>query len=167
MTLAELNRLDIEAFTATLGGIFEHSPWIARGAHAAAPFATVDALHTALCAVLAAADEDARLGLIRAHPELAGKAAIRGELTAESSGEQRGAGLDQCSPEEYAELQQLNAAYGQRFGFPFILAVKGHNRASVIANFRTRSANERSAEIAECLRQIERIARFRLDALLG
>jgi 2-oxo-4-hydroxy-4-carboxy-5-ureidoimidazoline decarboxylase len=167
MTLNELNQLDADAFTRVLGGIFEHSPWIAAGAYSARPFASIEALHGAMCAVLAAADNDAKVALIRAHPELAGKAAIRGELTAESTGEQKGAGLDQCSPEEYAELHRLNADYGAKFGFPFILAVKGHDRQSVIANFRRRVAHDRTAEQAECLRQIERIGRFRLEALLA
>lgn len=166
MLLLDLNQLDAESFTRALGGIFEHSPWIATAAYAARPFASVEALHAAMCAVLAAADGEAKLALIRAHPELAGKAAIRGELTVESTGEQKGAGLDQCSPAEYAELLRLNADYGAKFGFPFILAVKGHDRQSVIANFRTRIDHDRATEMAECLRQIERIARFRLEALL-
>ena len=167
MTLAELNALDQAAFTAALGGIFEHSPWIAAATWAARPFASVDALHTAMCATLAAADDDAKLALIRAHPELAGKLAIRGELTEASTREQAGAGLDRCSPEEFARLSDLNARYGARFGFPFILAVRGHTRESIIANMAARIDNDRATEIATALAQIERIARFRLGDLLA
>ncbi|HWU51409.1 MAG TPA: 2-oxo-4-hydroxy-4-carboxy-5-ureidoimidazoline decarboxylase, partial [Tahibacter sp.] len=97
---------------------------------------------------------------------LAGKAALRGELTADSTREQQGAGLDQCSPEEYARLHALNARYEQRFGFPFILAVRGHTRGSILANMAARVDNTREDEFAEALHQVERIARFRLEALL-
>ena len=118
-------------------------------------------------AAVADAGETLQMALIRAHPQLAGKAAIRGELTESSTNEQRGAGLDQCSPEEFAEITQLNADYDARFGFPFILAVKGHTRSSILANMRARIGHDRDAEITEALKQIERIARFRLEALLS
>ena len=111
--------------------------------------------------------EALQMALIRAHPQLAGKAAIRGDLTESSTNEQRGAGLDQCTPAEFAEITRLNADYDARFGFPFILAVKGHTRSSILANMRVRLDHERDAEIAEALKQIERIARFRLEALLS
>ena len=120
-----------------------------------------------MCAAVAGAGADLQMALIRSHPQLAGKAAIRGELTESSQQEQRGAGLDQCSPEEFAEITRLNADYEARFGFPFIIAVKGHTRDSIIANMRARIAHGRDAEIVEALTQIERIARFRLDALLS
>ncbi len=167
MTLDSLNRADPNAFVAALAGIFEHSPWVAERVLAQRPFADVDALHAAMCAAVADAGETLQMALIRAHPQLAGKAAIRGELTASSTSEQRGAGLDQCSPEEFAEITQLNADYDVRFGFPFILAVKGHTRSSILANMRARLGHDRDAEIAEALKQIERIARFRLEALLS
>lgn len=167
MTLDELNTLSQHAFSQSLGEIFEHSPWIARDAWPQRPFADVDAVHAAMCRVLAQADEDAKLALIRAHPELAGKAAIRGELTDASTREQSGAGLDQCSAEEFAELTEMNRGYNARFGFPFILAVRGHTRSSIIANMRERLGNTREAEIATALGQIERIAMFRLGDLLG
>lgn len=167
MTLDDLNALDQDRFTAALGAIFEHSPWIARQAWPRRPFASVDALHAAMCATLAAADEEAKLALIRAHPELAGKLAIRGELTEHSTREQAGAGLDRCTPDEFARLSALNAEYQARFGFPFILAVRGHTRASIIANMAARVGNDRPLEIATALAQIERIARFRLGDLLG
>ena len=167
MTPAELNDLSQEQFTAILGGIFEHSPWIAAASWSQRPFCDVEALHAAMCRVLADADDEAKLRLIRAHPELAGRAAIRGELTEASSREQSGAGLDQCSAEEFAELTRLNRAYNERFGFPFILAVRGHTRSSIIANMAERLGNSRETEIATALAQIERIALLRLRDLLG
>ena len=167
MTLDELDALPQGAFTATLGAIFEHSPWIPERTWARRPFASVDALHQALCDTLAAASADEQLALIRAHPELAGKAAIRGELTEASTREQSGAGLDRCSPEEFTQLTALNRAYGAKFGFPFILAVRGHTRSSVLANLAARLELTPDAERAEALRQIGRIARFRLNDLLG
>lgn len=166
MTLAELNQLDRAAFVALLGGVFEHSPWVAEAAFAARPFADRAALHAAMCAAVDAAGEAAQLALIRAHPQLAGKAAIADDLTAASRSEQHGAGLDRCSPEEFARIRTLNAAYQQRFGFPFILAVRGHSRASILAAMATRLDNPPSVEFAEALRQIERIASFRLADLI-
>src|SRR6516225_9475053 len=139
ISLAELNTLPTADFVAVLGGIFEHSPWVAERVAEQRPFASRLDLHTAMCAAVDAAREAEQLALIRAHPELAGRAAVRKELTAESTREQAGAGLDQCSPEEFARLQELNATYNARFGFPFILAVRGHARASVIDACATRS----------------------------
>lgn len=165
--LAELSALPQAAFVARLDGIFEHSPWIAERAWAARPFATVDQLHGAMLAVLDAADDDERLGLICAHPELAGKEAEEGTLTTASTGEQRGAGLDQCSKEELQRLRDLNAAYRERFGFPFVIAVKGLSRYQIIDAVEARRHNDRATEFAACLREIGKIARFRLDALLG
>jgi len=167
MTPAEINALDRGAFVATLGGIFEHSPWVADGAFAARPFASVDALHGAMLGVVSAAGEARQLALLRAHPELAGKAAVRGELTADSTTEQAGAGLAACTPGEFARLQALNARYNEKFGFPFILAVKGYDRAGIIAEFARRVEHDRATEFAECLQQIAKITRLRLDTLLG
>jgi len=113
------------------------------------------------------ADAERQMALIRAHPELAGKAAVRGELTAESTAEQAAAGLTACSPEEYATLQALNARYNERFGFPFILAVKGHDRASILATFAVRVEHEVEDERAENLRQIARIAGLRLQSMIA
>ncbi|RYE96763.1 MAG: 2-oxo-4-hydroxy-4-carboxy-5-ureidoimidazoline decarboxylase, partial [Oxalobacteraceae bacterium] len=124
-TLSDLNCLDTTAFVERLHGIYEHSPWIPERAAAQRPFASLAALKLALQDAVALASEDEQLSLLRAHPELAGKAAIAGALTAESTGEQAASGLDRCSPDEYAALHRLNAAYNARFGFPFILAVKG------------------------------------------
>ena len=161
----QLTRLSSGDFVAQLGSIFEHSPWVAEAVVGQRPFLTVDALHAAMCQAVRQADIEAQLALIRAHPELAGKAAIRGELTDASSKEQHAAGLDQCSPEEYAELTALNRAYHERQGFPFILAVKGLAPSSVLAAMRERLDSPRETEIATCLAQIERIARLRLEAM--
>ena len=170
-TLDELNRCDSAAFVQTLHGIYEHSPWIPGQAAARRPFATLAALKLALQAAVDNATEEQQLGLIRAHPELAGKAAIAGELTAESSSEQAKSGLNLCSASEYATLHKLNADYNARFGFPFILAVKGPDgngltRAEIIATFSRRLKHQRQDEMAECLRQIHRIAELRLNDLL-
>jgi len=166
MTLDEINTVDRAAFVAKLGGVFEHSPWVADGAFAARPFANVDALHLAMLAVVRDAGEEKQLALLRAHPELAGKAAVRGELTADSTSEQVRAGLGACTPGELARLQELNARYNAKFGFPFILAVKGYDRAAIIVEFARRVERDRAAEFAECLQQIAKVTRFRLDALL-
>ncbi|RKP54701.1 2-oxo-4-hydroxy-4-carboxy-5-ureidoimidazoline decarboxylase [Pararobbsia silviterrae] len=156
-----------DTFVGALGSIFEHSAWVAERAWDKRPFATLDALHQTMCGIVDAADPALQLALINAHPELAGKAAIRGELTAESTREQSGAGLDQCTPEEFAELQALNHAYRERFGFPFILAVKGYDRAGILAQMRRRIDHDRPTELRESLAQIYRIARFRLEALIS
>lgn len=166
MTLAELNGMARANFVATLGSIFEHSPWVAERVADARPFASVDTLHDAMVAAVQAAPADEQLALIRAHPHLAGKAAIRGELTAESTREQAGAGLDACTADEFARLTELNARYNARFGFPFILAVKGYDRRGIIAAFEARVTRTREEEHAENLRQIARIARVRLCMLL-
>lgn len=166
-SVAELSATTRAEFAATLDGIFEHSPWVAQSAWDDRPFASVLALHDAMCQAVIEAGEGPQLALIRAHPELAGKAAVRGELTAESTREQAGAGLDLCSADEFARLQALNEAYKVKFGFPYILAVRGHTRTTIIENFAQRLENSRADEIEECLRQIFRIAEFRLQDLVS
>ena len=170
-TLTDLNGCALGAFVDTLRGIYEHSPWIPERAAALRPFASVAALKFALQGAVAAASIDEQLGLIRAHPELAGKAAIAGQLTAESTIEQAKSGLNLCSAEQFAALHQLNADYNARFGFPFILAVKGPNgqgltRDAIIETFARRLKNQRADEMAKCLRQIHRIAELRINDLL-
>ena len=166
MTLEELNARDRRGFVVALGGVFEDSPWVAEAAWPRHPFATLDALYRAMVDAVRSAGEDAQLALIRAHPELAGKAAVRGELTADSTAEQSGAGLTQCSPQEFARLQELNAAYNTKFGFPFIIAVKGRDRTAIIARFAERLERDRATEFEEALQQIARIAWLRLEALV-
>ena len=167
MTLWELNRITPAAFATALGGIFERSPWVAERASTARPFGSIAALHAAMLDVVDNAPEEKRLALIRAHPELAGKAAIRGELTADSTMEQSGAGLSQCTAEELARLTALNAAYNAKFGFPFVLAVRGYDRAGILHEFERRIHGDRDTEFDEALQQIGKITRSRLDALLS
>ena len=161
-TFSTLSQAD---FVASLSGVFEHSPWVAAGAYSARPFSSLDDLHRAMCRVVSEATTKAQLELIRAHPDLAGKAALAGELTAASSFEQAGAGLDRLTEAEYRRFHDLNDRYRARFGFPFILAVKGHSKTSILAAFETRLANSPEAERGEALAQIYQIAHFRLAAL--
>ena len=167
MNLTTLNNLSKPAFIQTLGAIFEHSPWVAEGAYAAKPFADIEALRTAMVEVVDGASLEQQLALIRAHPDLAGKAALAGELTAESTSEQKGAGLDRLTAEEFAKFHRLNDAYKAKFTFPFILAVRGHDKHSILAAFETRLLNDAESERSEALRQIARIAGFRLGDLIA
>lgn len=164
MTLSELSALQQSEFSQALGAIFEHSPWIPERAWAARPFADIDTLHQAMVRVVQQAAPSEQLALITAHPELAGKEAAAGTLTDASTGEQRGAGLDQCSAEELQRLRALNARYREHFGFPFVIAVKGRNRYQIMDAIEERLHNDRDTEFATCLDQIGQIARFRLDA---
>ncbi|HBT31593.1 MAG TPA: 2-oxo-4-hydroxy-4-carboxy-5-ureidoimidazoline decarboxylase [Pusillimonas sp.] len=165
--LSELNQLSEADFVDFLGGVFEHSPWVAQGAAAGRPYASVAQLHAAMVEQIERAGEQAQLKLICAHPELAGKAAVRGELTEESTSEQAGAGLDQCSPQEYVRLTELNEAYSNKFGFPFILAVKGYDRAGIIQQFERRLQLSTEQEKQESLQQIYKIGGFRLNDLIA
>ena len=172
LTIEQLNAATPAEFVALLDGTYEHSPWIAERAAPGRPFATLAQLRQALIAVVRGASLDEQLGLIRAHPELAGKAMVSKTLTAESTNEQGKAGLTDCTPEEFARLQQLNADYNARFGFPFILAVRGPrglglDRHEIIATFARRLGNPVDFEREECLRNIHRIAEIRLNDKFG
>ncbi|MFM6992232.1 MAG: 2-oxo-4-hydroxy-4-carboxy-5-ureidoimidazoline decarboxylase [Rhodoferax sp.] len=172
LTLAQLNSATVDDCVALLDGTYEHSPWIARAAAAQRPFASLVHLKLVLARVVREAGLDAQLALIRAHPELAGKAMVSKTLTAESTGEQSKAGLTDCTPEEFARIQQLNADYNARFGFPFILAVRGPRglglgKHEIIATMARRLNNHPDFERAECLRNIHRIAEIRLNDKLG
>ena len=164
MQLADLNRMDRDAFVATLGGIFEHSPWVAKRSFDDRPFASIGALHAAMVAAMMRALASEQLTLLNAHPELAGKA--RGQLTADSAREQASAGLDGYSASELDRINELNERYGEKFGFPFIIAVKGRDRHGILAEFARRVEQDRATEFAEALRQVAAIARFRLEALI-
>ena len=166
ITLQELNALTPREFVAALASVFEHSPWVPERVAGSRPYPSGIALHEAMCGALLQAGESQQLALIRAHPELAGRAAIRGDLTPASTSEQRGAGLAACTPLEYERLQALNAAYRARFDFPFVLAVKGHTPQSVIAALERRTTQGRDAERSTALQEICRIARFRLADLV-
>ena len=172
LTLDRLNAADEAAFTALLDGVYEHSPWIAAAAWQRRPFASLAQLKHALVEVLRAAPHEAKLGLIRAHPELAGKAMVSKSLTAESTNEQNKAGLTDCTPDEFATIQRLNGEYNAKFGFPFILAVRGPrgtglSKREIIATFARRLANPLDVECAEALRNIHRIAEIRLNDKFG
>ena len=172
ITLNQLNAVLSAEFTQLLSGIYEHSPWIAAQAWHQRPFASLAQLKQALASVVRSAPPDAQLALLRAHPELAGKAMPGTRLTAESTSEQASAGLDGCTPGELAQLDQLNADYQAKFGFPFILAVRGPrglglSRPEIIATFARRLNNPADFEQAEGLRHIHRIAELRLNAKFG
>nr|WP_281496159.1 allantoinase PuuE [Marivita sp. S6314] len=159
------SEMDRDRFVEAFGGIFEHSPWIAEGAHALELGETHDTavgVHHALCRVFRTASDEQRLGVLTAHPDLAGKLAAAGKLTAESTAEQAGAGLDLLTDEERATFQDLNAQYVDRHGFPFIIAVKDNDKASILQAFHRRIGNDRDTEFAEACRQVERIAELRL-----
>ena len=163
LTIDQLNAAAPAAAVALLEGIYEHSPWIAERALAARPFRSLPHLKHALVKALAASSTDEQIGLIRAHPELAGKAMVSKTLTAESTNEQKKAGLTDCTPDEFAKIRQLNADYNAKFGFPFILAVRGPRgtglpKREIIETFERRVHHHPSFELGEALRNIHRIA---------
>jgi 2-oxo-4-hydroxy-4-carboxy-5-ureidoimidazoline decarboxylase len=159
MTIAELNALDRDAFVEAIGWIFEESPWVAERAWAHRPFTSVDALHAAMVDIVQQASVSEQLALLHAHPDLGTRARISGV----SAGEQRGAGLDRLTRGEYERLQRLNDEYRRKFGFPFLFAVKGSTKEDVLAALDMRVRRSRDEELAEALRQVYRIAGFRLD----
>ena len=167
VTLADLDAMDEDAFAAALGGVFEHSPWVARDAHARGPFPSVDALSRALAEAAGAAPRERRLALIRAHPELAGREARAGELTRESAGEQARAGLDRLSAAEVRELSELNRSYRERFGFPLVVCVREHTKDSILAWGRERLGHTEDEEIAIALGEVAKIADLRLRDLVA
>ena len=153
-------------FIDRFGGIYEHSQWVAEEvaaeAHASEDMAEIAVL---MAACVDNASEDRQLVLIRAHPDLAGKAQIAGELTADSTDEQASAGLDQCNAEEYAQFQSLNDSYKDKFGFPFVMAVRGSSRADILAAFAARLDNDTATEFETALQEIHKIAQLRLQAM--
>jgi beta-ureidopropionase / N-carbamoyl-L-amino-acid hydrolase len=172
LTLDALNQAGQAEFAALLDGTYEHSPWVAEGAWRERPFVSLAQLKHALARVVREAPRERQLALVRAHPELAGKAMVAKSLTSESSHEQNAAGLTQCTPEEFARLQQLNTDYNARFGWPFILAVRGPrgtglSRREIIKTFERRLAGHHEHELGECLRNIHRIAEIRLNDKFG
>jgi OHCU decarboxylase len=163
------SRMSREDFTAAFGGIFEHSTWVAERAHRlelGPMHDTATGLHNALCRAFRSASPDLRLGVLTAHPDLAGKLAAVKRLTADSTAEQASAGLDALTDAERTQFTTLNAAYVEKYGFPFIIAVRDHNKASILAAFERRITNDRDTEFTEACRQVERIAEFRLRDLL-
>ena len=172
LSLDQLNTAPSAWLLQQLGGLYEHSPWIAEQALQQRPFVSLAQFKHAMAQVVTAASREAQLALVRAHPELAGRAMVSQALTAESTGEQSRAGLSECSPQEFERLQQLNSAYNERFGHPFIVAARGPrgdglSRQQIIATFERRLHNPVNTELCECLRNIHRIAEIRLDDKFG
>ena len=161
----QLGEMDCQAFTAALGEIFEHSPWVAQAAWSHRPFADLDALHAAMLGAVRAVPAAQRIAFLRSHPELAGKEAQAGTMTGHSTREQ--SGLNALSRAELEELRRLNAAYAQRHGFPFIIAVLGHTKPQIFEALRERTGHDTHQEIDTALQQIARITRRRLAALLS
>ncbi|MGC6518808.1 MAG: 2-oxo-4-hydroxy-4-carboxy-5-ureidoimidazoline decarboxylase [Candidatus Puniceispirillaceae bacterium] len=161
-------QLDQADFLTQFGGIYEHSPWVAQGLWDAGfprDDASVSRFAARMAALVDAAGRERQLALLRAHPELAGKLAVAGGLTAESTSEQASAGLDRCTPDEFAAFTDLNARYGARFGHPFIIAVRGLDRAAILAAFTARVENDPDTEFAAALAEVHKIARLRLELL--
>jgi len=160
--------MDRAAFLAAYGPVYEHSPWIAEAVFDAGlteEHETAEGLQAALAAVVEAAPRERQLALLRAHPDLAGRPAVQGELTPQSAAEQAGAGLGACSPAELQRLTALNEAYKAKFGFPFIMAVKGYGRAEILAAFERRVGNDPADEFLTALAEVHKIALLRLHAL--
>jgi 2-oxo-4-hydroxy-4-carboxy-5-ureidoimidazoline decarboxylase len=162
-TLGALNACEPDAFVAALGHLFEHSPWVAAETFDRRPFGSVDDLHGALCATMRGAGPERQLALVRAHPDLAGRLAEAGKLTASSAGEQSAAGLDRLTPSESAEIQRLNDAYRGRFGFPFVICARLNAKETILAAMRSRLGNGPEAELSTALDEIAKIACLRLN----
>ena len=165
-TVAAVNGMERAAFVARFGGVFEHSPWVAERAWERRPFGDRDTLHTAMAACVREADPAEQMALIRAHPDLVGRAAREGTLGAASASEQAGAGLDRLDAEQVAWFQEHNRAYQERFGFPFIICVRANRRQAIIDGFETRLRHSPEQEKATALGEIEKIAAFRLADLV-
>jgi 2-oxo-4-hydroxy-4-carboxy-5-ureidoimidazoline decarboxylase len=166
VTVDRVNRLSREGFVERFGGLYEHSPWVAEQAYGARPFNGFDGLHGAMVRAVEAAPEGPRMALILAHPDLAGRAAMAGELTPESKREQASAGLDELSPGEYREFHRLNDAYMEKFGIPLIFAVREHTKETILAGAERRLEHSRPEEIETALTEISKIARLRLEDLV-
>ena len=166
LTLPDVNQMSAPEFRRALGSVFEHSPWIAERARAACPFASLEALHAAMVRVVRGASREEQLVLLRAHPDLAGRAARAGNLSAASLAEQSSAGLDRLTDEEHERFGRLNAGYREKFGFPFIIAVRKQDKTAILAAFERRLGNTVEEEIEAALAQVFDITRLRLDALV-
>ena len=167
MTLTQLNRLGPGDYVAQLGGVFEHSAWIAERSYAKRPFASVAALHAAMMSCVREAASAEQLALARAHPELAGREAVAGALTTDSTSEQGRLGFTALSRAEFERMAGLNRRYREKFGFPCIVALRLHrDRASVMAEMERRLGNDRATELANALEQIGHITRARLEKIL-
>jgi 2-oxo-4-hydroxy-4-carboxy-5-ureidoimidazoline decarboxylase len=163
ISLDALNRIDRAEFVAVLGDVVEHAPWVAEAIACDRPFADLAAVRDAIAAALSGADENRRLGVLQAHPDLAGKAARAGALTRDSQAEQASAGFDSLSEQEFAQFTRLNDAYRAKFAVPFIICVRRHTKASILRQFEHRLRNDRAAELSAALAEVLRIVALRLD----
>ena len=163
LSIGELNRMAASEFTETFGDVAEHSPWVAERAAGTRPFADREGVVDAFAAALRCASREEQMTVLRAHPDLAGRAAIAGALTEDSRREQAGAGLDRLTPAEFERFTALNAAYRERFGIPFIFAVKGATKGMILAAFEERCANEPEVELRNAIDNVCRIMRFRIE----
>ena len=155
-----------DAFVLRYGGVYEHSPWVAERAFPKAAGVTdPERLAEVMAAEVDRAAREEKLELIRAHPDLAGRAAVTGQLGRESTAEQASAGIDRCTPQEYERFHSLNDRYREKFGFPFVMAVRGSNRHAILAGFEERLGNDRATEFERAIAEIHKIARLRLEAM--
>lgn len=166
LTLQQINTLDHDDFVAALGSIFEGPPWIVAETWPARPFASLKALHQALCDVLYTAPIERQVALLRAHPDLVGRAALAGTLTPASAGEQSSAGLDRLSPAEIAMFTQMNQAYRDTYGFPFVICARENKKDSILAGFNARLGHGRNDEIEIALAEVAKICWLRLQDLV-
>ncbi len=167
ISIGQVNDLSEKEFVAKFGSLYEHSSWVAEEAWNAHPFAGLEDLRGAMVEAVRAAPEERKIELIRAHPDLAGKAAVAGELTRESEGEQASAGLDRLSPEEYEAFTRMNREYREKFNFPMIVAVREHaNKESILRNAEERLGHSGEQETETALDEIHKIARLRLEDLI-
>jgi OHCU decarboxylase len=166
-TISALNKLGRDAFVRKIGPAFEHSPWIAEMTWQKRPFADLENLHRALCETVTNSGEEKQIALIRAHPDLVGKLALVGQLTAESTSEQASAGLNRLSTEEISLFQKQNAAYKKKFGFPFVICARLNKKEAILAGFERRLKNSREQEIKTALEEIFKIAELRLRDLIS
>ena len=166
ITLDRINELDQEGFVSRYGSLFEHSPWVAEEAWESRPFGSVEEMWRAFEDAMYAAPRERQLDLIRAHPDLAGKAAVAGELTQESAREQASAGLDRLSPGEFEALTRMNRAYREKFGLPMVVCVREHTKVSILENVQSRLGNSRDEETRTALAEISKISHYRLLDLI-
>jgi OHCU decarboxylase len=162
-SIAEINSLSRDDFVRVIGPVFEHSPWIAEASWTKRPFVSLEELHRALWGTVRVAGEEQQLALIRAHPDLVGRAALAGTLTPASTAEQTSAGLDRLAPDEIAALQKFNQAYRDKFGFPFVICARLNKKEAILNGFRERLQHSRAEEIETALEEIAKIAKLRLQ----
>ena len=166
ITVEEASNFSREGFVARFGGVYEHSPWVAEAAWCERPFRGLSELHAAMESAVNAASDERKIALIRAHPDLVGKAAVAGELTPESEREQASARLNRLSPEEYEAFTQMNRSYREKFGMPLIFCVREHSKDSILKAAEQRLDNSKEEEIEMTLAEISKIARLRLEDLV-